>query len=50
MLRRLLILALLALPLSLLATPAQADTSHCYTPHVAGFNTIESCIFLPELT
>lgn len=51
--RRILVIALLALSaLGLTAAtvqPAQADTRHCYTPHVAGYDTIQSCIWLPEL-
>ena len=26
---------------------ASADTRHCYTPHVAGFDSYEVCYFLP---
>ena len=29
------------------AGSASADTRHCYTPHVAGFDTYEVCYFLP---
>lgn len=50
-------LAVFALVLPLLggllasATPSSADPADrtCYTPHVAGQNTIEMCIWLPTI-
>lgn len=43
--------ASLVLPLAAASSPASAAERTCYSPHVAGFDTIESCIFLPiELT
>jgi hypothetical protein len=52
--RRILVTLLLALATlgltAVTASSAQADERRCYTPHVAGFDTIESCIWLPELS
>ena len=49
--RRIIVVALLALAgLGLTAAPAQAERT-CYTPHIAGFDSYEVCYFLPiELT
>ena len=39
--------AAMAVPLIASAGPAAAEERHCYTPHVAGFDTVEVCTFLP---
>jgi len=39
--------AAMTVPLVVGAGSASADTRHCYTPHVAGFDSYEVCYYLP---
>ncbi|MCU1602733.1 MAG: hypothetical protein JWO22_3442 [Frankiales bacterium] len=39
--------AAVTLPLLTTATGSAAAERHCYTPHVAGFDSYEVCYFLP---
>ena len=39
--------AAMTVPLVAGAGSASADTRHCYTLHVPGFDTVEQCVYLP---